>query len=319
MENDVKEMPLVSVIVPCYNHEKYVEQTIESIVNQTYKNIELIVIDDGSKDNSPKILEELSKKYNFYYEHQQNIGLPATLNKMIKTAKGKYISLIASDDVKTIDKIEVLVKEFEELSDEYAVVCGDANFIDDNGKEICIEVSGQEYKSFLDWHLHSRNDFDYKNNFGEYTTLLQANYIPAMSTLIKKEALYKVGLYEENISIEDWNMWLKLARTYKMKHIDRIVSFYRWHANNSSKTMRDKLRFDSLKIFEREKDFCYLNGQVELWDLRYYGGILELLLLKKYSLFYDTISKKNILNFFKFCSKKVVRLFYKKIGSKKVE
>ena len=78
--------PLVSVIVPCYNHEKYVEKTIESIVNQTYKNIELIVIDDGSKDNSTIILEKLSRQYNFYYEHQHNIGLPATLNKMIKMA-----------------------------------------------------------------------------------------------------------------------------------------------------------------------------------------------------------------------------------------
>ncbi len=315
MENEMNE-PLVSVIVPCYNHEKYVEQTIKSIVNQTYKNIELIVIDDGSKDKSPEILKELSKKYNFYYEYQQNIGLPATLNKMIKMAKGKYISLIASDDVKTLDKIEVLVKEFEELSDDYAVVCGDAKFIDDNGKEICLEVNGQECSSFLDSRSCMRSDFDYKNNFGEYVTLLQANYIPAMSTLIKKEALYKVGLYEENISIEDWNMWLKLARTYKMKHIDRVVSFYRWHENNSIKTMLDKLMFDALKIFEREQDFCYLNGQGKLWEQRYYGGILDLFLLKKYSLFCRSISKNNVLNFSKFCSKKIIRRFYTKDNSK---
>lgn len=306
-------MPLVSVIVPCYNHEKYVEKTIESIINQTYKNIELIVIDDGSKDNSPNILEKLSRQYNFYYEHQQNIGLPATLNKMIKMAKGKYISLIASDDVKTLDKIEVLVKEFEDLSDDYAVVCGGAKFIDDNGKEIALHVNGQEYRSAPDVHTCMRSNFDYEKDFGEYVTLLKGNYIPVMSTLIKKEVLFKVGLYEENIRIEDWNMWLKLARTYKMKYINKTVAYYRWHENNSVKTMGDKLLLDLMKIFEREKDFSYLTGHGEVWEQRYYGDILDLLVLKKYSLFYTAINKKNIFGLIKYIGKKIIKRFKQRI------
>ena len=110
-----KILPLVSVIVPCYNHEKYVEETIESIVNQTYENIELIVIDDGSKDASPQIIEELSKKYNFKFIHRSNKGLSATLNEGIRLSQGKYISVCASDDKLKLDKIEKQVKFMEEI------------------------------------------------------------------------------------------------------------------------------------------------------------------------------------------------------------
>ena len=87
-----ENIPLVSVVVPCYNHEKYVKETIESIVNQTYKNIELIVIDDGSKDNSVKVIQELADKYGFTFIHRPNKGLSATLNEGIRLSKGKYFN-----------------------------------------------------------------------------------------------------------------------------------------------------------------------------------------------------------------------------------
>lgn len=89
--NEISKKPLVSVVISSYNHEPYIEQTIESIVNQTYSNIEIIVFDDGSTDNSPVILDKLSKKYNFYFERQKNIGLSATLNKGLYLSKGKYL------------------------------------------------------------------------------------------------------------------------------------------------------------------------------------------------------------------------------------
>lgn len=306
-----KSHPLVSVIVPSYNHEKYVKQTIESIIKQTYKNIELIVIDDGSKDKSSEILQKLSIKYGFYFEQQQNIGLPATLNKMIKMAKGKYISLIASDDIKTLDKVELLVNEFEQLSDDYAVVCGNAKFIDDSGKKICLEIDKDTYCDFIDRYARIREGFDIENDFGSYGTLLQNNYLPAMSTLISKKALYKVGLYDEKISIEDWSMWLKLAQTYKIKYIDKIVAYYRWHDNNSIKIMTSQLIFDTLKIFEREKKYCFANGYKALWEQKYYSAILYYLTSKQYLTFYKVVNMKNIFGFFNFVMQKIIDRTFK--------
>src|ERR1700749_4411087 len=93
------ENPLVTVVIACYNHEKYIRQSIESVINQTYKNISFYVIDDGSKDKSFEIIEELSKKYGFVAIRQENKGLCATINYSIKEyARGKYISFLASDD-----------------------------------------------------------------------------------------------------------------------------------------------------------------------------------------------------------------------------
>ena len=106
--------PLVSAIVPCYNHEKFVVQAIDSILKQTYKNIELLVIDDGSKDSSPKLLQQLSEQHQFYFEQQKNSGIHATLNKMISMSRGKYIAILASDDVWCLDRIEKQVAYMEQ-------------------------------------------------------------------------------------------------------------------------------------------------------------------------------------------------------------
>ena len=304
--------PLVSVIVPCYNHEKFVQQTIESIINQSYKNIELIVIDDGSTDNSPQILKELSKKYNFYYIHQKNIGLPATLNKMIKIAKGKYISIIASDDILTPDKIYILVHEFLKLSNKYAMVCGNAKFIDDNGDEFCFGKDIKTDCTFLDYFTKTRNDFNFKNSFGEYQTLLKKNYIPAMSTLVLKEKLIEVGLFEENIPLEDWNMWLKLTQKYKIKYVDEIVAYYRWHETNSIKTMITELQLIKYTILEREKEYCYSVGLINEWKQSYYGTILDLLLTNKYMTFIQTIKHINIFGFILFILEKFIFRIIKK-------
>lgn len=89
---------LVSVLLPSYNHEDYIEKSIISVIEQDYKHIELIVIDDGSKDSSPEIISKLSKKYNFKFIHRENKGLIKTLNELILISNGKYLALYSSDD-----------------------------------------------------------------------------------------------------------------------------------------------------------------------------------------------------------------------------
>src|SRR5690349_13476521 len=104
-ETSELNMPLVSVIVPSYNHEKFITECVESIMQQTYKNFELTVIDDGSRDGSRDILKQLQDKYGFNLVLQENIGLTSTLNKGIQNwGTGKYISFCASDDYWALDK-----------------------------------------------------------------------------------------------------------------------------------------------------------------------------------------------------------------------
>ena len=118
--------PLVSIVVPSYNHASFIEKCINSILTQDYDNYELIVIDDGSTDNSDEILSRLHKKYGFYLEFNKNQGLAKTLNRGFKEiAKGKYLASCASDDYWLPNKLTLQV-EFLETNPDYAMVFGKA-------------------------------------------------------------------------------------------------------------------------------------------------------------------------------------------------
>ena len=131
------ESPLVSVIIPVYNHEKYVQETIKSIINQTYKNIELLMLDDGSKDNSfaktLELKEECEKRFvRVVMETKENEGTKATTNKLFELASGKYVYLIASDDLAKPNAIQKEL-EFLENNPDYVLAVGDDEVIDKNG------------------------------------------------------------------------------------------------------------------------------------------------------------------------------------------
>ena len=132
--------PLVTAVIPVYNHEKYVVESIRSILNQTYQNIELIVLNDGSKDRSHQMIlplvEECQRRFvRFEYINRENIGLSATLNQALAWATGEYFSALASDDAALPEKFEVLVDALEAKGPSYAAAFGNAWFIDDAGNE----------------------------------------------------------------------------------------------------------------------------------------------------------------------------------------
>ena len=103
--------PLVSVAIPCYNHERFVQDSIQSIIDQTYQNIELIIIDDGSRDGSVEKIKEMipacqERFVRFEFRHRPNKGLSATLNEALEWCEGKYFSALASDDIVLKNKID---------------------------------------------------------------------------------------------------------------------------------------------------------------------------------------------------------------------
>ena len=130
---------LVSVLVPAYNHENYVQEAIHSVIEQTYENIELIVVDDGSKDNTwqkiQEMKEECEKRFSrVHFETKQNEGTCATLNRLMSLANGEYIAILASDD---LYKPQLIEKELQFLSQnpDYILCVGDYEIIDPHSKK----------------------------------------------------------------------------------------------------------------------------------------------------------------------------------------
>ena len=133
----MKDNPLVSVVVPCYNHESYVEKAIISVVNQSYSNIDLIVVDDGSNDKTPDIITKLKREHNFTFLLQENVGVCRTINNAIKKhSKGKYIALLASDDYWDEKKIEKQVRKILEERDCEFCYTQAVEFDSDSGREL---------------------------------------------------------------------------------------------------------------------------------------------------------------------------------------
>jgi alpha-1,3-rhamnosyltransferase len=289
-----ENMPLVTAVIPVYNHEPYVVESLRSIINQTYRNIELIVINDGSKDRSHEkvltLVEECRQRFvRFEYIDRDNMGLSATLNQALSLARGKYFTPLASDDRAFPEKFELLVKALEAKGQTYAAAFGNALFIDDKGQEIRLgeggriveATSSKAYDNFLDFYTAGQSA-DYKGEkFGTYQTLIRGNYLPAMSTVVRTAAISEVGGWTPGNVIDDWELWLKLARKYKFLYVDEPVAFYRCHALNTAKDRAHVLALSALAVIDGEKKFCAENNLIPLWKTTRNEIVYRLLLMRK--------------------------------------
>ncbi|MFE7914333.1 glycosyltransferase family 2 protein, partial [Bacillus mobilis] len=133
----MEQTQLVSVIVPLYNAEKYIAETMESILNQTYKNIEIVIVDDGSKDQSSSIVKNFKKKYpeQIQYILQENQGVSVARNTGIENANGEYISFLDSDDLWHSTKIEKQIESMHK-NNMKACYCGFMNFYEETGEKV---------------------------------------------------------------------------------------------------------------------------------------------------------------------------------------
>ena len=267
---------LISVTIPAYNHEHYIEECIRSIMAQTYQNIELLVIDDGSKDKTFEILQSLRPECErrferVVFETQENHGTKVTDNKLIDMARGKYIFTISSDDVAKVHAIETLYSFLRQNSD-YVLAVGDNEIINADSKrvywgknrEIVLENQAV-YKTFGD-ELHINPDDNRHPQFGSYADLLKGNYIPN-GYLYSRQAMLDVGKFDESVFLEDWYMHLQLTKIGKYKYIPEILFSYRWHENNTVSTPEFKATTLEIyrQIYEHEKAYCFTRGYKKQW------------------------------------------------------
>lgn len=211
--------PLVSIIIPSYNHAGYIGKTIDSVLRQTYSPIELIVIDDGSSDDSPALLQKLSAEHGFRLELQANQGLSRTLNKGIELARGKYICTVGSDDILLLDKTERQVA-FMEANPTVAVCGGNQLIIDSDG----VIVDKRQ-------HFWPQRELSFDDLF-----LGRQPLIAASSAMLRADVLAVEGGYDPEIPLEDMYMWLKLSsRKHRIVGLNDVLIYYRKHASNSYK------------------------------------------------------------------------------------
>ena len=204
--------PLVSVIAICYNHEKYLIECLQSVVNQTYSNIELIIIDDFSSDKSrEKILEFSENNSNCkYIFNQSNIGNCRSFNQALKISKGKYIIDLSTDDVLLPNRIEQQVNLME-VSDEIGVAFSDANFINEKSEYI------GNYKKNVKLPI----GYVYED------VLAGKCYTMPVTMMMRRTILEQLNGYDETLAYEDFDFWVRSTRICEYGYVPKILSYQR--------------------------------------------------------------------------------------------
>ena len=205
--------PLVTVYITNYNYGRYIEQSIKSVLNQTFKDYELLIIDDGSDDESKSIIEGYTKKKNIFSIYQLNKGLNASNNVAMKMARGKYIMRLDADDFLAPQAVEIMIAELERNS-ECALVFPDYYFVDEEG-EVIQQVRRYEFEN-------------------DVTLLDQPAH--GACTMIRTELLKAVGGYDSDLNRQDgYDLWLNITAQYSVKNVNLPLFYYRQHSNNLTK------------------------------------------------------------------------------------
>lgn len=212
-KNIEKFNPLVSIIIPVYNGANYMREAIDSALDQTYKNIEVIVVNDGSTDDTEKIAESYGDKIRYF--PKKNGGVATALNLAIKEAHGEYISWLSHDDVYLPEKIEKQIDFLSNLDDKNSILYCNVRYIDKNSNPI----------SYTSYELKYSHE-ELNNGF----FCLLHGYANGCAMLIPRICFDKLGLFDETTrTSNDYEMWLRLFKKYDVRFVPNILIEYRLH------------------------------------------------------------------------------------------
>ena len=230
-----RESPLVSIILPTFNRADVISRAIESVINQTYSNYELIIVDDGSSDNTSAIVSKYTSGVK--YIKQLNSGVSSARNTGIRSSSGKYIAFIDSDDAWHAEKLELQIKFFQDHSQSnIAIVCTDANFIDMNGNEF-VRIRKLQRKSTC---------------VLDFMTLLKDPYLGLPTVMLDAGCVSRDNVFDESLkTAEDIDLYLRLGSKYSIGYIhNKLVNVHTSRDSLSSSTQSYE---DNILVLER----CY--------------------------------------------------------------
>ncbi|MGH8547797.1 MAG: glycosyltransferase [Methylococcales bacterium] len=221
--------PLVSVIIPSYNSEAYIAETIDSVLMQDYPAIELLIVDDGSTDRTLEVIQSYGQLLRLI--SQENRGVSAARNRGIQEAKGQFICLLDHDDYWYSDKISRQIGVFE-AHPETAIV----------------------YSNHTLWHADSAGIFPDPDSFNRisvnddidhdfsgwiYHLLLLDCWVLTGTAMIRSEVFRKCGVFDESLPFsEDWDLWIRISRAYPYQKLRNVTTLYRQHLQQDSKKLR---------------------------------------------------------------------------------
>lgn len=218
----MNDQPLVSVIIASYNHGPYIEESIRSVLEQTYPRVELMVVDDGSTDDSVERIGRLQQQYGFDFRVQANKGLATTLNEAIARAQGSLIAPFGSDDIMLPERLAVQV-DYMRDKPEVGVCAGNIETIDADGRVVRKRSRQRAFR-----RLGFEDVFDSEKPGA-----------PAPTLLFRREALEKVGGFDPSIRLEDLLIELKITHAgYYIDVLGEVLAQYRVHGSNTYKNRR---------------------------------------------------------------------------------
>jgi len=241
-------MAKVSVLMPVYNAGKYLSKAIDSILSQTFTDWEMILINDGSTDNSEDIIAGYDDERIYYIKNPQNLGLIRTLNKAIDLCQGEYIARMDADDISLPDRLKKQVGFLDKHTGH--IMCGTNAAVINNQEGIIGKIRNLSGNDFLQIHL-----------------LFSVPFIhPSM--MIRKNVLQDNRYNEKYKHVEDYELWCRIARLGKIANLKDELFEYRWHDTNVSvlhskiqEELKDKIIKDQLKkldIYPTEEElYCH--------------------------------------------------------------
>jgi len=220
----------VSIIIPTCNRAHLIGRAIRSVLNQTYKNFELIIINDGSTDNTEEVVRGFKDSRIIYLELKENRGTSAVKNIGIKASKGIYVAFLDDDDQWLSEKLEKQIDKIEKSPEIKIIYCG-YRLLNEEGKTI------KEIRPVF------KEDI--------YNNLLRRNFIALPTILVKKEILEKTGLFDEELNFgEDWDIFLRMAKSYKFDFVDQyLVDCFIFGKRLTTESLKDP----SIRIFSLKK------------------------------------------------------------------
>lgn len=232
-------MPQVSIIVPSYNRAEFIPATLDSILAQSFKDFELIFVDDGSTDNTETILSKYTAQDpRIKYIKQANSERAIARTHGLQKAQGQYLALVDSDDIWYANKLEKQI-EVLEAKPEIVFCYAAVNRINLDGKRV--KTAPRQHQGFSDYI---------------YLNLLIRNFIPSVTPIFRREVFDKVGAQNtEFIPYEDWDFWLRMSLEGKFFHIKEPLGDYRLHPGQSVKnTKADHIEKVTLGVLEQNTD-----------------------------------------------------------------
>lgn len=233
-------MPLVSVLIPAFNHERFVQRCLDSVLEDPYPAKELIIIDDGSTDRTAERIADWVATHcmelPIEYVHRENRGIAATLNELVARASGEFLRPGASDDYLLPGGLDAQVRYLLAHPDKGAVI-GDSVVVDQDGSKV--HDSGMR-------DLHGADKTVYRSDDGIRRAIISQWAIGGPVALMRRSALDTADRWSEGLRIEDWDLFLRLAARDALGFIDVSVCAYRIHSTNLSKTRHTATRVINL-------------------------------------------------------------------------